>query len=81
MEFKLNEKDLDFVNQCLLREGCLKTFQQLFKDCDKEGNHLLVMEEFKEFLKQSHDNLSSIDFIVDRKFAIADKNLDSYLTV
>ena len=41
----------------------------------------MVMEEFKEFLKQSHDNLSNIDFVVDREFAVADKNLDSHLTV
>lgn len=41
----------------------------------------MVMEEFKEFLKQSHDNLSNIDFVVDREFAVADKNLDSHLTL
>ena len=78
--FKPDSKALDFVNQCMLREGCEMTFDELFKKCDIDGNNLLFKEEFAAVLKESNESLSKIKWMITREFDNADVNNDNSLS-
>ncbi len=56
------------------------TFDELFKKCDKDGNKLLLREEFAEIMKESNEGLAKIQWIVTREFDNADVNNDNSLT-